>query len=82
MNIHSFKYEKRQQGVVNADESSSLCSALMNNFTTYKHAIVILRNATLAIFSESKCSFYTFDPHAKNSDRMPYFHGTGTVFKF
>ena len=50
----AFKYGKRQQGkvsLVNADEYSSLCLALMNTCTTYKHAIVILRNVTLAIFS-------------------------------
>ena len=68
--------------MVNVDEYSSLCSALVNTFTTYKHAIVILGNATLAIFSESNCSFYTFDPHARNSDGMPYSHGTATVLKF
>ena len=80
--IYSLKYGKRRQGMVNVDEYSSLCSALVNTFTTYKHAIVILRNATLAIFSASDCSFYTFDPHARNSDGMPYSHGTATVLKF
>ena len=59
-----------------------LWSAFLNTFTTYKHAIVILRYVILAIFSESNCSFYTFDPHAKISDDMPYSYGTATVFKF
>ena len=56
-----------------------LCSALMNTFTTYKQAIVIFRNITLTILTESNGSFYTFDPHARNHDGMPNSNGTATV---
>ena len=66
--------EKRLQGLINANDTLnpclSLCSALMNTFTTYKQAIVIFRNITLTILTESNGSFYTFDPHARNHDGM------------
>jgi len=70
--IYSIKYGERRQGFINANVTRysclSLCSALMNTFTTYKQAIVIFRNVSLTILSESNGSFYTFDPHARNGD--------------
>ena len=82
----SINYEKRLQGLINANDTLnpclSLCSALMNTFTTYKQAIVIFRNITLTILTESNGSFYTFDPHARNHDGMPNSNGTATVLKF
>ena len=84
--IYSINYEKRLQGLINANDTLnpylSLCSALMNTFTTYKQAIVIFRNITLTILTESNGSFYTFDPHARNHDGMPNSNGTATVLKF
>ena len=84
--IYSINYEKRLQGLINANDTLnpclSLCSALMNTFTTYKQAIVIVRNITLTILTESNGSFYTFDPHARNHDGMPNSNGTATVLKF
>ena len=83
--IYSINYEKRLQGLINANDtlnpSLSLCSALMNTFTTYKQAIVIFRNITLTILTESNGSFYTFDPHARNHDGMPNSNGTATEAK-
>ena len=84
--IYSINYEKRLQVLINANDTLnpclSLCSALMNTFTTYKQAIVIFRNITLTILTESNGSFYTFDPHARNHDGMPNSNGTATVLKF
>ena len=84
--IYSINYEKRLQGLINANDTLnpclSLCFALMNTFTTYKQAIVIFRNITLTILTESNGSFYTFDPHARNHDGMPNSNGTATVLKF
>ena len=84
--IYSINYEKRLQELINANDRLnpclSLCSALMNTFTTYKHAIVIFRNVTLTILTESNGSFYTFDPHARNHNGMPNSNGTATVLKF
>ena len=79
--IYSIKYEKRLQGLINANDTLnpclSLCSALM------KFCIdVIFRNITLTILTESNGSFYTFDPHARNHDGMPNSNGTATVLKF
>ena len=84
--IYSINNDKRLQGLINANDTLnpclSLCSALMNTFTTYKQAIVIFRNITLTILTESNGSFYTFDPHARNHDGMPNSNGTATVLKF
>ena len=84
--MYGINYEKRLQGLINANDTLnpclSLCSALMNTFTTYKQAIVIFRNITLTILTESNGSFYTFDPHARNHDGMPNSNGTATVLKF
>ena len=84
--IYSINYEKRLQGLINANDTLNPClslfSALMNTFTTYKQAIVIFRNITLTILTESNGSFYTFDPHARNHDGMPNSNGTATVLKF
>ena len=81
--IYSINYEKRLQGLINANDTLnpclSLCSALMNTFTTYKQAIVIFRNITLTILTESNGSFYTSDPHARNHDGMPNSNGTATA---
>ena len=80
------KLWKAPTRVINANDTLnpclSLCSALMNTFTTYKQAIVIFRNITLTILTESNGSFYTFDPHARNHDGMPNSNGTATVLKF
>ena len=84
LDCDSINYEKRLQGLINANDTLnpclSLCSALMNTFTTYKQAIVIFRNITLTILTESNGSFYTFDPHARNHDGNS--NGTATVLKF
>ena len=84
--IYSINYEKRLQRLINANDTlnpcMSLCSALMNTFTTKKQAIVIFRNITLTILTESNGSFYTSDPHARNHDGMPNSNGTATVLKF
>ena len=47
-----------------------------------RQAIVIFRNITLTILTESNGLFYTFDPHARNHDGMPNSNGTATVLKF
>ena len=79
-------YEKRLQGLINANDTLnpclSLCSALMNTFATYKQAIVIFRNITLTILTETNGLFYTFDPLARDHDDMPNSNGTATVLKF
>lgn len=80
--IYSIKYGECRQGLINANDTFypclSFCSALMDTFTTYKQAIVIFRNVTLTILSES----IAFDPHARNGDGMPNSNGTATVLRF
>ena len=62
--IYSINYEKRLQGLINANDTLnpclSLCSALMNTFTTYKQAIVIFRNITLTILANQMVHFIPF----------------------
>ena len=46
----------------------------MDTFTTFQHAIVILRNVTVAIFGEPNGSFYTFES-------IPHYNGREPVLK-
>ena len=71
--IYRINYGERRQVLVNSDNTCdphlTLCSALMDTFTTFKRAIVILRNVSVAIFCEPNGSFYTFEP-------MPHHNGS------
>ena len=77
--IYRINYGEPRQVLVNSDNTCdphlTLCSALMDTFATFKHAIVILRNVSVAIFCEPNGSFYTFEP-------MPHYNGRETVLKF
>ena len=72
-------YGERRQVLVNSDNicdpQVTLCSALMDTFTTFKHAIVILRNVSVAVFGEPNGSFYTFES-------IPHYNGREPVLKF
>ena len=77
--VYRINYGERRQVLVNSDNTCdphlTLCLALMETFTTFKDAIVILRNVSVAIFCEPNGSFYTFEP-------MPHYIGRETVLKF
>lgn len=77
--IYGINYGERRQVLVNSDNicdpQVTLCSALMDTFTTFKHAIVILRNVSVAIFGEPNGSFYTFES-------IPHYNGREPVLKF
>ena len=76
--IYGINYGERQQVLVNSDNICdphvTLCSALMDTSTTFKHAIVILRNVSVAIFGEPNGSFYTFES-------IPHYNGIQFTFK-
>ena len=73
--IYRINYGEPRQVLVNSDNICdphvTLCSALMDTFTTFQHAIVILRNVSVAIFGEPNGSFYTFESILHYNGREP-----------
>ena len=84
--IYMINYGRQWHVLVNLDNHCdphlALCSALMNTFTTYKHAIVIIRNVCIAIFCEPNGSFYVFEPSDGNCNGVAHCNERATVFKF
>ena len=82
-------YGKDHQGLIKTLHKNeieahyfSLHSALMNTFANDNYAILILEGHMMALIRWLDCTFYLFDPHARNANGMPHPNGTAVVVKY
>ena len=54
----------------------------MNTFANDNYAILILEGYMMALIRWLDCTFYLFDPRARNANGMPHPNGTAVVMKY
>ena len=80
------KYGKELQGLVITNRKIAshyydIHTALLNVFSNYSFAILILEGYMMALIKQTDF-FYLFDSHARDSSGMPDPNGTAVVMKF